>query len=409
VVSEHPGSTEPVQPPEEAGQGRAWSNGRGLRVLVLHGVPVYVSPVAVLFGVLVAVAAIPGYQERLPRLSDTGLDALGVALAALFLLSLLAHELAHCYTALAMSLSVDSVTVYGFAGFTEIHPEPPTPMREFLVAVAGPMANLVIGVVVLAARLPLATDGVASTLLYDVGRVNIALGILNLLPGLPLDGGRVTTSAVWGATHDRVKGTQAGALVGLALAGGFLLLGLATAASGAGVWWIVLSMFLGSGALQSLRQAKVRARVPDVTVRELLRRAVLVESDATPLGEALRRAQEQGAMGVVVVDGYGRPSAVMSGAAADAVPLARRPWVTLASVCRQVEDDMVLLAELGGDELLGRLAAAPASEYVVVDPAAADGGSPPVIGVLAAVDVAARLDPGAARRAASRRKPVAAR
>ena len=125
---------------------------------MLRGVPVYVSPVALLFAVIVAASAAPGYRNRLPELSDTGLQALAISLAILFLISLLLHELGHCFTALAMSLQVDAVTLYGFAGFTEIRPEPPTPFREFLVAVSGPVVNLVLGALAFAsARAPSVT------------------------------------------------------------------------------------------------------------------------------------------------------------------------------------------------------------------------------------------------------------
>jgi Zn-dependent protease len=408
MVSEQPGPPSASPPSGDHTPSRAWSAGRGLRVVVLRGVPVYVSPVALLFAVIVAASAMPGYRDRLPDLSDSALEALAVSLAILFLISLLLHELGHCFTALAMSLNVDAVTLYGFAGFTEIRPEPPTPLREFLVAVSGPVVNLVLGGLALGLRVPLGDDGIAGTLLFDIGRVNIALGILNLLPGLPLDGGRVTSSAVWRATRSRLKGTQAGAVVGLIIAAGFVIVGLASANSGEGLWWLVLAGFLGSGALQSLRQARVRDRVPGLTVRDLVRRALVVESDAMPLAEALRRAQEIRALGIVAIDSVGRPSSVMVGAAADAVPEARRPWLPLASVSKRVDADNTISAQLSGDDLLERLSATPASEYVVVEPAA-DGNAPQVLGVLATIDVAAKLDPAGAKRAAAKGGPVSAR
>jgi Zn-dependent protease len=407
MVSEQPGPPSASQPSGDRTPSRAWSAGRGLRVAVLRGVPVYVSPVAAIFAVIVAASAMPGYRDRLPDLSDSALEALAVTLAILFLISLLLHELGHCFTALAMSLKVDAVTLYGFAGFTEIRPEPPTPFREFLVAVSGPMVNLLLGALALGVRVPLGDDGVAGTLLFDIGRVNIALGILNLLPGLPLDGGRVTSSAVWGATRSRLKGTQAGAVVGLIIAGGFVIVGLATANSGEGLWWLLLAGFLGSGALQSLRQARVRERVPGLTVRDLVRRTLIVDYDGMPLAEALRRAQEIHALGIVAVDSLGRPSSVMVGAAADAVPEARRPWVPLTSVSKRVDADNTIPAQLSGDELLERLSATPASEYVVVE-SGVDGTPAKVLGVLATIDVAAKLDPAGARRAAAKGGPVSA-
>jgi hypothetical protein len=89
------------------------------------------------------------------------------------------------------------------------------------------------------------------------------------------------------------------------------------------------------------------------------------------------------------------------------VPENRRPWVPLASVSRAVDDDNTIPADLSGDELLERLSATPASEYVVVEPAI-QGAPPQVLGVLATIDVAARLDPAGARRAAAKGGPVSA-
>jgi hypothetical protein len=97
----------------------------------------------------------------------------------------------------------------------------------------------------------------------------------------------------------------------------------------------------------------------------------------------------------------------MVGAAADAVPEARRPWVPLASVSRAVDAENTIPADLSGDELLERLSATPASEYVVVEPSI-DGNPPRVLGVLATIDVAARLDPAGARRAAAKGGAVSA-
>jgi hypothetical protein len=97
----------------------------------------------------------------------------------------------------------------------------------------------------------------------------------------------------------------------------------------------------------------------------------------------------------------------MVGAAADAVPEARRPWVPLTSVSKRVDADNTIPAQLSGDELLERLSATPASEYVVVE-SGADGTPAKVLGVLATIDVAAKLDPAGARRAAAKGGPVSA-
>jgi CBS domain containing-hemolysin-like protein len=133
-----------------------------------------------------------------------------------------------------------------------------------------------------------------------------------------------------------------------------------------------------------LRQQGLHDRLPHVSARGLSRRALSVPADL-PLAEAVRRAQEAGARGLVVVDGAGRPTGVVSEAAVSATPLARRPWVSTGSVSRAVQEVQFVPARLAGEALLHRLQQAPASEYIVVD---ADGG---ITGVLATADVAAAL------------------
>nr|MDT0667130.1 site-2 protease family protein [Micromonospora sp. DSM 115978] len=140
-------------------------------------------------------------------------------------LSLLLHELGHAFTARAFDLRVKSVTLHGFAGFTEIDPEPQTAGREFLVAFVGPAVNGVLAAICLGAQFAL-PDSDVDVVLRDLGVVNLALFLFNLAPGLPLDGGRLVVAGVWKATRDKLKGQQAGAYAGFVVAGGVGLWGI---------------------------------------------------------------------------------------------------------------------------------------------------------------------------------------
>ncbi|HMA47991.1 MAG TPA: site-2 protease family protein, partial [Frankiaceae bacterium] len=266
------------------------SPARGLRLGWVRGVPIYLSPVALLFAALIASLFAQLDRDRLPELTDGQVYALAAATAVGLLVSLVLHELGHCLAALRFGLAVRSVTVYGFAGFTEIEPEPQTPAREFVVAVAGPLVN---GVLAAGCWLGFElVDGGSrpAVLLFDLAVTNLGLFVFNLAPGLPLDGGRLVVSGVWAATRSKVKATRAGAYAGFVVAAALALWGVQiTAAGGSGIWTLAVAAFLALGAQQSLRRAQVRERLPGLSAGRLARRTLPVDG-SLPLAEALRRA-----------------------------------------------------------------------------------------------------------------------
>lgn len=383
-----PGRTPPpTQPPEQ--------RVAGLRVGRVRGVPIYVSPFALIFAVLVATLVADPLRDRLNNPSDyevfllAGLTALG------FLLSLLLHELGHALTALWFKLRVKAVTIHGFAGFTEIEPEPQTARREFLVGFSGPFVNGVLaGLCFLGLWTTSSADPLAAVLEY-LAITNLILFIFNLAPGLPLDGGRLVVATVWGITRSRLTGLRAGAYGGFVVAGGLVVLALVSSESAfGGLYWILLAAFIGFGAYQSLRAAQLREKLPGLQAGRLIRKTLPVEG-AVPLAQALRRAQEVGATAVAVIDRDGIPQMIMNGASVDALPEHRRPWVRTEEVSRTIEPTMVLDADLAGEDLLNHIQRYPAPEYLVTQ-----NGRP--VGVLVMVDLIARIDRNAALRMAAR-------
>ncbi len=226
---------------------------------------------------------------------------------------------------------------------------------------------------------------------------NLIVAAFNLLPGLPLDGGRMLRAVVWKITGKPMSGTIAAAWVGRGLAvvvlvGLPLLTHTGTLGGGSqdigGVETVmdallaaILACIIWTGAGNSLRMARLREHLPDLRARTLTRRAVPVES-ATPLSEALRRANEAGARALVVVDGQGNPKALVREAAIVGVPEHRRPWVAVSGLAQDLTDGMKVPAELALSEaLLDRLKATPATEYLVVE----ETGE--IYGVLSTADV----------------------
>jgi hypothetical protein len=142
----------------------------------------------------------------------------------------------------------------------------------------------------------------------------------------------------------------------------------------------VIALFLWSGSSNAMAAARLRRRLPGLVARDLARRTLTVPDDL-PLGEAVRRAQEARAGGIVTVTGTGRPTGLVNEAALLATPEDRRPWVAVSTVARTLEEGLTLPATISGEDLVLAISRQPASEYLLVE----DDGS--IYGVLATSDV----------------------
>jgi Zn-dependent protease len=163
--------------------------GRGIRLLTVHGVPIYFSPFTILIVVLFAASFSTLAEERVTGVANTHSYTLGLADALILMICIVLHELGHALVAQGFRFKVDAITVYGFMGVTQFSPEPQTPARSFLVSVAGPLVNLVIGGVAWLFYPHVNPNTTAGFFVFSIAWMNVALGLLNLLPGLPLDGG----------------------------------------------------------------------------------------------------------------------------------------------------------------------------------------------------------------------------
>ncbi|MFI9753734.1 site-2 protease family protein [Streptomyces collinus] len=359
------------------------------------GVPVYVAPSWFLVAALIT-WVFGGQLERV--LPELGAARYLVSLffAVAFYASVLVHELAHTVAALRFKLPVRRIQLQFFGGVSEIEKEAETPGREFVLAFVGPLLSLVLAGAFYAAAQTVEPGTVPGVLLAGLMISNLIVAAFNLLPGLPLDGGRMLRAVVWKITGKPMKGTIAAAWVGRALAVSVLIgLPLLTqsgalgtdAADNVGMDTVldallaaILAAIIWTGAGNSLRMARLREHLPELRARALTRRAVPVETD-TPLSEALRRANAAGARALVVVDADGQPLSLVREAAIVGVPEHRRPWVAVSGLAQDLTDGMRVSAELSGEELLDALRATPATEYLVVE----ETGE--IYGVLSAADV----------------------
>jgi Zn-dependent protease len=345
------------------------------------GIPVYVTPY---WFVIAAVFSVIYANDLSSTISGNTRYVVAAAFVILLYASVLVHELAHSLVARSYGLPVRRILLNPLGGISEIEREAPTPGREFAVAGAGPALSLVLAAIGwgLAQAAPY---GVTGALIRQLVVANIIVGVFNLLPGLPLDGGRMLRAVIWKITRKPTTATIAAAWVGRGLAVALLAIpffsgGLAGGDIVSTLWVLVIAAFMWTGATQSIKATRFRERLPALQARRLARKAISV-SASTPLAEAVRQADEAGARAIVVVDHDSKPIAIVNETAVMATPPQRRPWVEAGALARSIDPSLVLSADLQGMALLDAIRRAPASEYLLVDPTGQ------VFGVLATRDL----------------------
>ncbi len=350
------------------------------------GSDVLVSGSWFIIAALIAVITAPAIDRVEPGLGAFKYVG-GLMLAVLLYLSVLVHEASHALMARRFGLPVSSITLHFFGGMTSIDGEPESPRQEFWISVVGPLSSLAIAGAGFLLHL-VAPGGLIGLAVSGVALTNLLVGVINLVPGLPLDGGRVLKALVWGVSRDPHRGTIVAAWGGRVVA--LLALGWPLLTSKVlfhqtptvidFVFAGVISMFLWSGATAALQSARVRSRLPDLNARDLARRTLTVPGDL-PLSEAVRRAQEVAAGSIVTVTATGDPIGVVNETALMSVPEDRRAWVPVSSVARTLDDGLSLPVGIGGEDLIRAISARPAGEYLLVE---LDGS---IFGVLSTADV----------------------
>jgi Zn-dependent protease len=219
-----------------------------------------------------------------------------VIASLLFFASVLAHELAHSLMAMAQGIPVRNITLFLFGGVSNIQREPPSPKAEFLITIVGPITSIVLGVLfILLARLTTGPMDVTlaeptqvfaelnplSTLLFWLGPINIVLGLFNLIPGFPLDGGRILRSLLWAITDNLRQATRWASWVGQAIAwlmivsGIAMIFGVTIPFFGTGflngLWLAFIGWFLNSASIQSYQQVVLQDVLDDVPVTRIMR------------------------------------------------------------------------------------------------------------------------------------------
>jgi Zn-dependent protease len=249
----------------------------------------------VIFFLLTWSLATAWFPTMLPETAGEIHWTLAVISSLLLFASVLVHELAHSLVAKGQGLDARSITLFLFGGVSNLTAESPRPKVEFLVAVVGPITSFVLAAIAFGGYLALQGSAMAEAVLLYLALINVLLGGFNLIPGFPLDGGRVFRSIVWQVTGSLRRATEIAGAAGQLVAYGFFVWGFLRVINGdflGGIWIAAIGWFLQSAASASVQQVKVeevlsrtrvgrmlrpdgRAVPPDITVAELIERHLL--------------------------------------------------------------------------------------------------------------------------------------
>lgn len=260
-----------------------------IKLTTILGIPVEINySWFIIFGLVVYTLAVGYFPMVVPEYARAAHWLMAIFAAFLLFASLLAHELSHSYVAKKNNLPISGITLFVFGGVAHMEKEPPTPQVEFKMAIAGPLMSFFLFLVFLGLtqfsyflRFP---RGII--IIFDyLSFLNLAVGIFNLIPGFPLDGGRVLRSALWYWQQDIRKATRIASGFGKGFAFLLMALGFIWLIQGifiAGIWFIFLGLFLQEAADISYRQVVMKKILTGIRVKDIMTKNVIaVPKDAT--------------------------------------------------------------------------------------------------------------------------------
>lgn len=359
-------------------QGPDWKIGR------MFGIPIHVHASWLFVFFFMTWSLATGYlPDTLPGLSEPRYWAMGGVAALLLFASVLLHELGHSLVALRYRIPIGQITLFIFGGVAQMRKEPPHPRAEFLIAIAGPLVSFILAglSLVLVAVLELfpAESSLHGLMALGtlLGMVNTQLGLFNLLPGFPLDGGRALRAGLWAWSKDYYRATSQAALVGLlfgvtfALFGALLLFGAlsgtaSSALASSGGWIVLLGAFLFTAARGTRKQAAIRASLASVPVRELMVRNVVALSPDLSLEEAVNQYFLPYGYGGFPVVHEDRLLGVVAVRDIQSVKNSLWAFRRVADIMQPASDDMVVSPDLSAMQALEQMIAVGAELLVVV-------------------------------------------
>lgn len=228
-----------------------------------------------IFGIVTWSFATGVLHHFYPEWTDAQRWIVAALVSTVFFLSVLVHEMSHAIVSNRLGLPVRSITLFVFGGVANLEKEPDNAKDEFRIAIVGPLSSLALGGLFAlgwAALYPINED-IAGITAY-MALINVSLAVFNMLPGFPLDGGRVFRSIVWGRNRDRLRATRTASRAGEFIAYGMMAVGVAEMVLGSvvsGIWFVLIGFFLHNASTASYEQLLIETTLSGIRVRDVMR------------------------------------------------------------------------------------------------------------------------------------------
>ena len=364
-----------------------------MRLGRVFGIEIFIDwSIAIIF-MLVAVGLGAGALPRWhPEWGGTLRWIVAIAAALAFFVSILLHELSHAVVGRAFGVKVPRITLFVFGGMAHMQGEPSTPKAELFMAAVGPLMSLLIGIVasfigvqlaVLAGGVPddpehlVRVAGPVATILLWLGPLNFLLAIFNLVPGFPLDGGRLLRAVLWSATGDFDKATRWASGAGRAVGWTLITIGVLMAFGfwvpifgtglGSGIWVALIGWFLHHAARASYIAVRVRSRLSHVAVRDVMRANLDTVAPDMTIAELVREhVMRSDQVSFPVLEGS-ELIGVISVRDIQLVPSEQWPWVTVRQVMLPASEVPSVDVDANANKALECLAERDMEQLPVVD------------------------------------------
>ena len=284
------------------------------------------------------------FPRALPFYPSSTYLAMGTAAALLFFLSVLLHELGHALAGRMRGVTVEHITLFIFGGIAQAREEAKRPLDEFLLTAAGPLASLALAGIFHAARLAAEAwyaPPPVVTVLGFLALLNFILAVFNMIPGFPLDGGRIFRSIVWAVTGDLVRATRWATHGGRLFGGALIVLGLWNLSRGqfiSGLWAAFIGWFVVNAATSSLRHFELRTLLRRIPVAAVMNPRGRVIEASLSVEHAIPEYFLRGRQEAYPVERDGTLIGIVDLAAVSEVPVDRRAATPVSAVTRPAEE-----------------------------------------------------------------------